>query len=61
MICSENNHTKEVKVTFPQGGWVSLVLVDSVEGFPEMAVSREKKAVMWMETTFKEICDKLPG
>ncbi len=24
---------KEVKVTFPEGGWVSLVLVDDLDGY----------------------------
>ncbi len=48
-------------MTFPEGGWVSLILVDELDGVPQMVVSREKAAVKWMETTFVDICDTIPG
>ena len=40
---------------------MSLILVDELDGVPQMVVSREKAAVKWMETTFVDICDTIPG
>ena len=57
----QHKGTKECKVTFPEGGWVNLILVDDLDGKPQMVVSREKAAVKWMENTFVDICDRIPG